>query len=368
VTKVGQFIHWLGVAMLAALVALSVVGAFLGAQRASEVFNSVPMAAYWVVLACLLVAAGVAMRQVRSKPFLLLMHLGGVLIIASAMYGSDAGHRLTERLGAPHKARRVSVMLREGQQSSTLEVQGGKSQLPFAVRLDRFVIDYHARTGLPWKLLMLGADQADQPITVEWRLGKPIEAPQLGLTVEAIQYLPHAAVATDGQAAAAPKPDSPDAAMEFILRRQGQEIRGWLTPVSGVHGISAWSGRDVTAGWPEMVLVRPPPAPRQFSSQVTILASGQPPGSATIAVNRPLHRGGYFLFQHAFGLDPQTRRPYTVLLAQSDRGVYPALTGLVLLMAGTMGHFWLAPLWRGARTLRRPPAPMAQESEIAQKT
>jgi hypothetical protein len=191
----------------------------------------------------------------------------------------------------------------------------------------------------------------------------------LGLTVEATQYLPHAAVATmDGQAVAVAKPDSPDAAMEFILRRDGREVRSWLTPVSGVHGISAWSGRDVTAGWPEMAMVRPPPAPRQYTSQVTVLADGQPARSATIAVNRPLHQGGYFLFQHSFGLDPQTRRPYTVLLAQSDRGVFPALAGLVLLMAGAMGHFWLAPLWRGARAARRPPAPMAQESEIAQKT
>jgi hypothetical protein len=356
------------VALLAALVVLSVVGAFLGAQRAGELFNSVPMAAYWVVLACLLAAAGIALGQGRSKPFVLLMHLGGVLIIASAMYGADAGHRLTERLGAPHKARRGFVLVHEGQKSSALEVQDGESQLPFAVRLDRFVIDYHARTGLPWTLLMLGADQADRPIAVGWRLGKPVEAPALGLTVEAIQYLPHAAVATDGQAAAAPKPDSPDAAMEFILRRDGREVRGWLTPVSGVHGISAWSGRDVTAGWPEMAMVRPPPAPRQYNSQVTILADGQPARSATIAVNRPFHQGGYFLFQHAFGLDPQTRRPYTVLLAQSDRGVYPALAGLILLAAGAMGHFWLAPLWRGARTLRRPPAPLAQESQIAQNT
>jgi len=45
---------WVGLLLIAALTVLSIVGAFLGAERAKELFNSPALVFFWVALTVLL--------------------------------------------------------------------------------------------------------------------------------------------------------------------------------------------------------------------------------------------------------------------------------------------------------------------------
>jgi len=83
-----------------ALAGLSIVGAFMPADSAKDMFNSGPLVAYWLFLAALLIAGLVSFNSLVRRAALIAVHVGPLLILAGAMYGSGVGHRLTARLFA----------------------------------------------------------------------------------------------------------------------------------------------------------------------------------------------------------------------------------------------------------------------------
>ncbi|HAU37459.1 MAG TPA: hypothetical protein DCX07_07035 [Phycisphaerales bacterium] len=62
--RLRRILHWASLGAIAALLCLCAVGAFLGSARATALFNSLPLAAGWFLLAAMLVAG-------------LLLNLGG---------------------------------------------------------------------------------------------------------------------------------------------------------------------------------------------------------------------------------------------------------------------------------------------------
>jgi len=140
-----KVVFWLGTAFPGVLAVLAVTGAFLGPSRAARLFNSAPLAVYWVALAGLLTVAAFSLRRAWRSPSLLLMHLGPVLIILSGMLGSQTGHRLIARLGGRAKLTEGLIVLGEGEQTSLARDSLNQPwALPFIIRLDMFRIDYHA--------------------------------------------------------------------------------------------------------------------------------------------------------------------------------------------------------------------------------
>jgi len=111
---------WAALIAIAALAVLSIVGAFLGAERAGELFNSIPLAVFWWVLLTLLVGGFVATGRLIRRPAVLAMHLGVVLVVAGGMWGSAAGHRLRARLGRGEKVRKAYMVIWQGQTASHL--------------------------------------------------------------------------------------------------------------------------------------------------------------------------------------------------------------------------------------------------------
>ena len=71
--------------------ALSIVGAFMGDQRAGRMFSSPPMAVFWIVFTALFIVGLLAFPRLRRSPGLLALHvgtaliLGGVALVASQM-------------------------------------------------------------------------------------------------------------------------------------------------------------------------------------------------------------------------------------------------------------------------------------------
>ena len=91
-----QFL-WFGLILIIALAGFSVYGAFLGAQRAQQFFNSVPLSVYWTVFGLTLAASIFVFPRLLKFPGLLAMHVGCVLIIAGSMWGSAAGHHMQRK-------------------------------------------------------------------------------------------------------------------------------------------------------------------------------------------------------------------------------------------------------------------------------
>ena len=92
--KYRRTIMWLGLVLIIVLTVLSIYGAFIGAERAQQLFNQPPLVVYWTTLAILLIVGIAAFRRLLRVPGLLLIHAGCVLILAGGMRGSHAGHNL----------------------------------------------------------------------------------------------------------------------------------------------------------------------------------------------------------------------------------------------------------------------------------
>jgi len=72
--KFRREIMWAALVLIIVLTAMSIYGAFVGADRAQMFFNSIPSAVFWALFALALIAGFVAFRRLIRVPGLLLMH------------------------------------------------------------------------------------------------------------------------------------------------------------------------------------------------------------------------------------------------------------------------------------------------------
>jgi len=224
---VRRVILWLGLAVIAALIVLSIYGAGIGAESAKELFNSPPLIAFWCVLALLLAGGFVAFPRLVTSPASLLMHLAPLFILAGAMWGSDMAHEVRRSVGqalmpaaarmlGPAKAGQVLngwlgaakvptgyITLHEGEEDNRIldrQTQQPIAELPFKVRLNKFSIDYYPLRDERWRLAV-GlpvfdaegnlVDERQEPIT--WVPEREIQVPGTPVRLRVLQYLPHAA-------------------------------------------------------------------------------------------------------------------------------------------------------------------------------
>jgi cytochrome c biogenesis protein ResB len=136
---------------LALLAAASAVGAVLGGERATALFNSAPLAAFWTLVAASLVAGLAFYRRVAGRPGFLGMHLGVLLVLLGAMYGSDAGHVFASRVFSSRKVPSGYLIIREGASTSTILSRPRFEEigiLPFSIRLNDFNVEYYDTPGV----------------------------------------------------------------------------------------------------------------------------------------------------------------------------------------------------------------------------
>ena len=230
--------------VIASLGVLSIVGARLGAGAARLLFNSIPMAAFWVALAALLVAGFLVFRGLRSRLWtprglgLAAVHAGCVLILIGGMVGSDAGHRLAGWLLGSEKIRSGYMTIDEG--TATPVVHDGQDELlgrlPFAVGLVDFQLEHYGPP-CPW---MLGVN-APSPIhgrpprqqEIDWAVGKEVPIPFTDARVKVLTYMPGARPA--------------------YAEGAGPTIR--ITDAAGnAHSLPAEAGREIALTEPAGVL------------------------------------------------------------------------------------------------------------------
>jgi len=127
---------WAVLIIIILLIFFSIYGAFLGSERAQKFFNSPALAVYWFVLGLMLIVC------VRRVP---LIHLGCILVLLGAMLGSDAGHKLQQKLLGIDKIYRGRMLVYQGQESNKVitEKDVQIKELPFSIRLKEFRVDYY---------------------------------------------------------------------------------------------------------------------------------------------------------------------------------------------------------------------------------
>jgi hypothetical protein len=346
---------WAGLAFIAALIVLSVTGAFLGPQRAAELFTSVPLAAVWAVLAAATAAGVLLFPKMRRSPGLLFMHLGWALVIVAGLWGSDAGHRLEQRLGRPKKVRQGCMVLFSAEKTGFVfadDLSRVLAELPFAVELKEFRVEYYYDDG-QWDLgYNVAADKDKEPAAgkLAWQLDKPVRIPHTDIDLRVHELtkepgkLPKIAGRRPLRASAVLETTRGERSSTGLLAVEEGSFRSELPLAHLFPDKAAW----LAAGSPRIFLAGPPQQPKSYKADVAVITDGREVARKVIEINRPLHYGGYHFYQ-TDSFDKRACR-YTVLSVRSDSGLRAAYAGMALLLAGALWHFYLAP---AAKFIRR---------------
>jgi len=125
---------WAALALIILLTAFSIYGAFIGAARAEQFFNRIPLAVYWIAFTILLIVAMNVFPRLIRVPGLLLMHAGCILILAGGMWGSRAGHALQKKFLGIEKIRTGRMTIYEGQSDNHVIVENEDQDYLFSLQ------------------------------------------------------------------------------------------------------------------------------------------------------------------------------------------------------------------------------------------
>jgi hypothetical protein len=315
--------------LIGGLIILTVWGAFLGAQRAQGLFNSIPAAVYWVVLMLSLVVGMMVFSRLRHAPGLLLIHAGCALVLAGAIWGSEAGHSLQRRLLGTTPIRRAEMVILEGSHEDQVQRTDGQFEaLPFALALDDFRIEYYKPAYL-WVQMPNGRDlKIPANPGVLHDLGPGLGQIKILRTFENFKI----AIDPNGRTAY----DDPNAGSNPAIEVQV------IGPAGTIERKFAFERYPPQHGHEGDLILSYRRTIKDYISQVRVVTKGMP--QKAIEVNRPFHYGGYYFYQSSYGLDSETNKPYTVLTVVCDRGLNLVYLGYAALFVGLAWHLWLVRL------------------------
>ncbi|MBN1556038.1 MAG: cytochrome c biogenesis protein ResB [Phycisphaerae bacterium] len=332
--------------LIFALVVLCIVGAFLGADRAKLMFNSIPMWFFWGFWAVLSVVGLFARGKMWRSPGLLMTHIGLLLILAGGVWGSRSAHEWRGKMQGGGKGKTPEGFLllnphdESDRQSSQLwrvpEDQAPKpaGTLPFDVMVRRAWLEYYPPESEAWVLLgqtyhRQGAPKQLTPL--HGRVGFPGLFPALDGEVTVLGYN-HALRQIELQVTRRGRPMT----NSIIVGPSDEPTVLSLADVFETP--QAWREADQ----PAIVLLPPSQAIRDYKADLVLRDDdGNAITSGEIEVNHPLHARGYHFYLSAF--DPPLA---LVVKAVSDDGLYWVYAGFALLMPGVILRLWAEPIAR----------------------
>jgi hypothetical protein len=278
------------------------------------------------------------------------------------MWASDEGHAFARQCLGSDKTPSSVMLIHQGETTDGLtdpDTEQSIGKLPFALKLNRFWIEYYAQEDRPWSL-EVGTRRHPQGMgrqTLAWTPGAERTLPDTGIRVTVLQYLPIAKPVMDADgkvvgAEAAAGEGRP--AMQVRIRTEGKDRDAWLVPEKEQDAVelplsvprqtaeAMRTGTFVMAQ--SLLLSRPTPPVLAYKSDLSVLKDGEEVVRKTIVVNDPLHFGGYHFFQASYD---EKDNQYTVLLVKSDNGLTAVYAGFVLAVAGGFWWFWVVPVWQG---------------------
>ena len=345
-SRVRRAFLWASVVACLALAVLSIITSFFGAARTRAVFNSAAGVAVWWSLAALL-ALGLVLLPSLRRPGLLAAHLGPVLIVIGAAWGSPVAHRLRNAMTGQVKPASGLLTIYEGRAANDVWNRTGTKSLAtldFDVALEKFWIEYY-RTGTdePWGFSVeaiapeqRGPTRRWRRVRVPWRPGQDtaLALPWCSVSMRVIDYY----LVQWGKGADAPIVP----AAKVTFRRGDRQLEKQLeprpgapyvrVPLAGLYDSArAWH----SAGAPVLFFEPPSLRIKDYKSTLVVRRDGKEVARKTVEVNDPLHYGGYHFYQYDYD---HTAGEYTMLAVTSDAGLRWVYAGFVLLCGGILWH------------------------------
>jgi hypothetical protein len=317
--------------------AFSICAAFIGAENAHTFFNSIPLAVFWTIFALLIIFGFFAFIALRRNPALLLMHVGCLLIILGAMWGSQKAHDLRANFFNSDKIYKSRMIIYENSSDNRLFQADGKNftKLPFSVRLNDFRIESYPTGSL--KILL----PKNTTLTLTAAKGETNYIPSLQLTIEILQTFKNFRLTLDGQNHITV--DLNDSAENPALQIKITDANGSSETQYIFQKFASHSPGKTNLAFDYSLPVR------QYVSSVDIIRKNKIVANGNIHVNKPLHYAGYHFYQTSY--DQKDHR-YTVLSVVSDSGLNTVYTGFILLLASLIWHFWIKKLPQLAKNTR----------------
>jgi len=326
---------WAAMVLIVLLFFSSVYGAFIGPERAKEFFNSTALGVYWVAFALLLVVGIVLFRRLLRVPALLLVHAGCILILAGAIWGSEAGRSLQKTLLGIDIVPTGQMQIYEGYSDNRVILEDNEiRELPLYIKLKDFRIEYY-EPGHIYIQTRQGDAAWEFPVQIgaRFQLG-----PQFGI-VEIIRVFENFRIAIDGDSRSAV--DEPGTGINAAL-----EVR--IESPDGLVSTRYVFERSRGHIYPDALLYMSyERVISDYVSELQVIRNGRVVAEKDIEVNHPLHFAGYHFYQHSY--DAQAAE-YTVLMVSPDTGLASVYAGFLMLCIGAFWHFWLRKLPKSAQT------------------
>ena len=327
--KFRRKVMWAALALIILLTVFSIYGAFIGAARAEQFFNRIPLAVYWLAFAILLIVAINVFPRLVRVPGLLLMHVGCILILAGGMWGSRAGYALQKKFLGTEKIRTGRMTIYEGhQENKVYQDQYQFEELPFTIGLKDFRIDYYK----PAYLEIETGEGQTQKVTADVGLEHDLGS-ELGKVKIIGEYRNFKMSLDDGKRIAFddPRPGFNPALEVEITAPDGTVSTQYIFPLMPGFGHAQGKLNITYQG----------PIPRMVSdyiSKLEVVKNGQVVAEKDIEVNHPLYFGGYHFYQVDYD---HVGHRYTVLSVYSDTGLRLVFIGYWMLCIGVLWHMWL---------------------------
>ena len=319
-------IMWAGLALIIALIILSIYGAFIGAERAQKLFNTAPAVVYWSAFILILGAGFFVFRRLVRIGSLSLIHCGCILILAGGMSSSEGGHKLQKHLFGIDKIQTGQMAIYEGDSDNRVAVQKDEQirELPFSIKLKDFRLEHYkpeylyiqSRNGKTWKVPV--------EIGTEFSLGE-----DLGM-VTIVRAFENFQIRIEGEERQIT--DDPESGYNPALE---VHIKGPAGDEETRYVFERFPGH--THAEDELFLSYQRVI-SDYISELEIIKDGNVVAKKNIEVNHPLYYGGYHFYQHSYDAEAGQ---YTVLMVTSDTGLGLVYAGYLMLCVGVFWKLWI---------------------------
>jgi hypothetical protein len=329
---------FLSILGLLTLVGLSIGSTFISVKQASVFFNSASMVVFWTGLVVMLAASVLLWRHIRRAPGLLMLHVGCILIIGGAMWGSRKAHELRADFFGSQQSPVIEISL----------IPGASVDIGFEVKLEKAWTEYYPIVESPWKfyyeLRVPNGDVMGIPLQWEDETNAPMgkfSVPGEKLQGEILGISSDNEFGSSGDIERYNRAAPPKVLMKIKKAPNAPALTGLLVgrDYSDITRMSLESLYDSHTDWekadsPAIVMYSVQPV-RDYKAELSIRSGGKEIMRKTIEVNDPLHYGGYHFY-----LTECDREGHVKLTARSDAGLYVVYAGMILLGIGVFWVMW----------------------------
>jgi hypothetical protein len=255
-------------------------------------------------------------------------HLGLFLALLGGLLGSADMERLT-------------MSMNEGEVEWRATNQSGEiKELSLAIQLDTFLIEEY-----PPKLVLIESETgrmlpAARPESYQYEdTGKTIHI--AGVTLEILEYLPHAAILGDSSSlkVVPMMMEGATTAIRVKATEPGSDepVTGWVSNGSYLFPHSTLQVSEHTS------IAMPPQEIKRYSSYVTLYTEKGTARQAIIEVNRPLSVEDWMIYQYSYDDAKGKYSDTSVFELVRDPWLKVVYTGIYMLLAGALFLFIAGP-------------------------